>query len=358
MLFNFELAEDILLFLRSKYGISIEQNKALRILRGLGGSSSDSESNKKSYRKKRLKNRKEQENSYDIESPGIDQNELNNEANEEIEYYLDLVQIVAIMLIPTILKAEKDYRLFDDDEDNSMDSDEIEYLKQNPNHDTVINDEAQAHYPPNLIQDVLQILISSANKHTETNNTNFKKSMLLIPMKSKEQQEYPEIDEEFMHDLLLSFDEVEAASNKKLIHKMIDVARGGRQGRVVLDESTLLRVLTHDVINCWKVGTEHNISTSFYDVFGIELRDINFMDCAGKSEFNPTALAENYNERDDDSMDELDAQEQRKKRHKVKFPRLKNQARSIDYVMDTYASLSFVVLIFLFCKYRITDDSS
>merc|ERR1711862_232244 len=172
---------------------------------------------------------------------------------------------------------------------NSIDSDdEKEYIQQ------------EEHYPTTLFQDVLHILLSQTKTQEEEENRKSNNNNGSILLKSyrpisnnsvDNDNNYPIINENFIKDLLLSYNEIDAASNTKLINDMISIATNTKttkkQKEIRLNESTFINILTNDLLTTKEDSfmDENNNkkkTTSFYDVFGMELRDINFLDFNNK----------------------------------------------------------------------------
>jgi hypothetical protein len=78
------------------------------------------------------------------------------------------------------------------------------------------------------------------------------------------EQEAPILDEALVEDLLVMYGEVERAQDLELIHDMVQVAQT-KSGR--LDHEALVQAVTMDLSE-WKVESEDHLSTMFKDVFG------------------------------------------------------------------------------------------
>ena len=129
---------------------------------------------------------------------------------------MDLMEMVAILLIPTLLKCANDGDL----------------------PDGVIKPSS------NLIRNVLEILL-----HDTTNSRNPKK-----------------LNRELISRIFLSYGEVELAENYSLVNEMLEVATTPEG---MMDEEAFTKALTSDV-QLYDIENESRLTTNFEDVFGAQ----------------------------------------------------------------------------------------
>ena len=166
--------------------------------------------------------------------------------NEVPEKYLDLIQILALLLIPTFVRAVPAQTtttpspvVSTDDEDGSSNTPMA--LDPREEEDPYQSLEPQ---PAHLIQDGLRFLLQ--NVFIDADDT---------------------LTVDLVEALLMEFGEYERAQNAQLLQEMVQVATTD-SGR--LDVPALAQALTADVRDYWRVGCEDGPSTYAEDVFGGE----------------------------------------------------------------------------------------
>ena len=210
--------------------------------------------------------------------------------SENREVYLDLIQVVGALLIPTLIKAKREADIANgiiEDDPPIPENPEIsfhQFLHQPrqffANHRESMRLERRRKErdeldslrptPRRLIRDVLVMMIH----HLDESNPN---PMLRRAQESKDvRNKSPAsatprlrrlvINEDVVRDLLLSFGEFEAADDDELIREMVIVAGGNG---AVLDELAFSRALTSDIL-AWTCGMEDGINETFADVFGFD----------------------------------------------------------------------------------------
>ena len=211
-------------------------------------------------------------------------------ASDIREVYLDLVQVLGAILIPTLIKSKREADIANGiiDEDPPIpDNPEVSFrlLLHQPrqffanHHESKrlkrkrIERAEQNSLRPHkrLIRDVLIMLVH----HVDESNPNL---MLHRAQESKDVRKKKSpanntprlrrivISEDFVRDLLLSFGEIGAADDDELIREMVIVAGGDG---TVLDELAFARALTSDVL-AWTCGIEDGINETFVDVWGFD----------------------------------------------------------------------------------------
>jgi hypothetical protein len=287
---------DVQRFLSSRYGLRLTHAETIEIVRGLGGGISQDEikqtkrasTNYASMLNQILRrtiNKKDKDEEDPMSSsssgqantktceadygndPTYPENKLDGESDpiddlDLPEEYLDIVQVVSILFIPTIARAGKEFR--DGEEGNTSppmealeesklprDIDNNWYDRQKRMRDSKrdksrMEEEKHASLRPQprtLIQDVLGFLLQGSAAGVEN-----------WP---------PRLDEDLMQTILLEAGERERAQNKQLVREMVEAARSPSG---LLDEEAFMNALTSDLED-WKVGSEDRLSTLYADVY-------------------------------------------------------------------------------------------
>ena len=210
-------------------------------------------------------------------------------ASDNREVYLDLVQVLGAILIPTLIKSKREADIANGiiEEDPPIpDNPGVSFrlLLHEPrqffanHHESKrlkrkrIERAEQNSLRPHkrLIRDVLIMLVH----HVDESNPNL---MLHRAQESKDvRNKSPAnntprlrrvvISEDFVRDLFLSFGEIGAADDDELIREMVIVAGGDG---TVLDELAFARALTSDIL-AWTCGMEDGINETFVDVWGFD----------------------------------------------------------------------------------------
>jgi hypothetical protein len=209
------------------------------------------------------------EHGKDDEADGLD--DVHQE-DIDAEEFLDLVQIVSILLVPTLARAGKKYA------ESSAVPLELEEHVPTPEYRRGIQGWFETYFanykqkkakearelqesldpqPATLIPDVLHVMLSGIQTNTQQTKTN---------SKQQQQQHPPVVNAHLVKQLLLQAGEVERAADAVLVDKMVQAAMS-HSG--CLDEAAFVQALTGD-LHLWKVGSEDTLTSSFYDVYGFE----------------------------------------------------------------------------------------
>ena len=196
------------------------------------------------------------EEDEDVENP------FDDVAPEDVqaEEYLDLVQITAILLMPTLARAGKLWKenqlpqVHQEDEPPTpsyrglkgwMERTCDEYKKREQEKEEELRKSLDP--KPSLISDVLSTMLSSVE--ALSNNETF-----------------PPINASLVRNLLLVSGEYERAHDKVLVEKMVEAASSSSG---LLDEEAFVHALTGD-LSLWNVGCEDDQTSTFFDVYGFE----------------------------------------------------------------------------------------
>ena len=211
-------------------------------------------------------------------------------ASDNREVYLDLIQVLGALLIPTLIKSKREAEIANgiiEDDPRIPDNPEVSLhlLLHQPRQFFANHHESKRlkrqrkekdeldslrPTPRRLIRDVLIMLIH----HVDESNPN---PMLRRAQESKDVRKKSPgnntprlrrlvISEDFVRDLLLCFGEIGAADDDELIREMVIVAGGDG---AVLDELAFARALTSDIL-AWTCGMEDALNETFADVWGFD----------------------------------------------------------------------------------------
>eukprot|EP00978_Attheya_sp_CCMP212_P014702 scaffold37585_cov61-Attheya_sp.AAC.5 len=237
--------------------------------------------------------------------------------------------------------------------------------------------------PDTLVRDILQILLegvqeneedvllsSSSSNMSGSNNNNNNSGSRPLPQAV--------VTDELVRSLLEHNNQFDAAADELLIHKMVEAAGGYG---AILDESSFARALTSDVTQ-WSVGREDEATDIFEEIYGFVVVDSN--ENGGSktpsTHARPSHVPNDKGGNGDDDNDNDDGVEEAgfdgmesfysaessrsddprngrnnwdfhsKSRNALSFriPKFTRTAAFIDYASDNYRDVGLVISIFLF----------
>jgi hypothetical protein len=162
---------------------------------------------------------------------------MENPALLELEEYLDMVQVLSILFIPTLVHAAANLSAGN----GRHCGDDNRYQSLEPQ-------------PANLLEQAVQI---------------FLKNVFMDGMSS---ENAPILDEDFVEALLLDMGESERAQDLLLIREMVDLGvdpAAASQSRRPFDVHALAQVLTADVVPFWPLNNTDRCTTYWEDVMGV-----------------------------------------------------------------------------------------
>jgi hypothetical protein len=323
-------SRDVQALLTSRYGLMLSHKECIEIVRALGGGLSQEELHvqEKAHSAGRKMIQKVVQVSQATKSSLMRKpsdsvhnrlEESQQHVDEELcspEEYLDLVQITALLLIPTLARAAK---IAKENNYNTSILPEAKDEKKNEEptgwyqrwrHKRRAKKEAQQAelaesllpQPPTILQDVFRIMMKDVNFSGEG----------------------PLLDVDLVEAILLECGEFERASDDALKREMVEVARS-QSGR--LDFEAFVNLLTYD-LDEWEVGSEERVSTIFADVFKEERSAVNER-CRKEKRKDPIADTELPKEGVFTGLNSVD--------HSI-----------ADLVVDTHSSVVCVCLIWFF----------
>ena len=331
-------ARDILIYLRSRYGLVLELDQALDILLGLGGDCLEDQLDEAMLDVKKMELRDHehrtrqqmmemaQENDTTI-NPILESHirrrykstammEITGEknANEEQaspskkkktfgrsvavdkeserlakhaeDANLDLVQLLSIVVMPTLARAGKEWILQNIDEtdpgempvDDNIESSRwtltywIERHRLKNKRADVARIQSLRPNPSHIIEDVHQMLLSTI-EDDEQDKADMENlgGVSFISSVAEDEESIPILNAKLVRRLLECYGEFERAADIELVDEMLRIAIGdrGSGAEPIFNEASFVRALTTDM-KAWDVGCEDNFSTAINDVLGFE----------------------------------------------------------------------------------------
>lgn len=324
-------ARDILIYLRSRYGLVVEIDQALDILLGLGGDCLDErldealldvdkvELRDHEHRTRQQMMEMAQENDTAInpileshirrrykstarmEISDAEKNANEDQASpskkkktfgrsvavdkesERLAKYaedanLDLVQLLSIIVMPTLARAGNEWimRNIDGTDPGEMPVDDsiesscwtltywIERHRLKNKRADVARIQSLRPNPSHIIEDVHQMLLSTIEDDEQD-------KVEMENLVAEDEESLPILNAKLVRRLLECYGEYERAADIELVDEMLRMAIGDRGGGAepIFNEETFVRALTADMEE-WDVGCEDNISTAINDIFGFE----------------------------------------------------------------------------------------
>ena len=288
-------AADVRVFLRSRYGLYIPQEEAERIVRGLGGTAKDSsgqpldhdtvdiEKNDSSV----LKPDGGSDSSVNASSVGKESeySECEDDAFLDDDECLDMIQFVAVLLIPTLQRAKRQV-----DIDKGIVK--IAQIPELPNTDwrlifkhpkqyrankklakelTLERKEREFHdsLEPsveggNCIHMVLRVLFEAIGEKDSGSHTSGDRELDALPRVI--------LTHDLVVKLLEAFGFADLATKHVLVDQMVEAAGGSG---TVFDEIAFAKALTGDV-TLRETGIEDKTSETFEDVYGYDMSKLQY----------------------------------------------------------------------------------
>ena len=331
-------SQDVQALLTSRYGLLLSHKECIEIVRSLGGGLSQEELTvqERAYRAGRRlihkvvdrvnqatttssSNREKRSTSESANIPEESSKPVDPESVPE--EYLDLVQVVALLLVPTLAKAAKiskeSTRNVEEADNKTTDDIHNVQMGRYQKWRRKMRDKKEARkaelaesllpQPPTLLHDVFRILIRDLD--------------------DSDPAEGPVLNVDLVETILLECGEIERASNDILKKEMVEVTRSS-SGR--LDFEAFVNALTYD-LDEWDVGTEERLSTIFFDVFGEERSAVNEK-CRKEKGKDPISGGDTELQTEQGMFTGLNSVD-----HSV-----------VDLVVDTHSSVICVCLIWFF----------
>ena len=268
---------DVLLFLRSRYGLKLDQDRAFDIILGLGGKMPDKVLSAAEVTDEEENIALEQDNSEHVENEYRDHyNPFSSSASSilsspqgDSEKYLDLVQWVSVLLIPTFIKANQE-SIYDRDR---LNSEIVRVQREIDSKGDTIN-----------IFDALESVWKQQQLKRELGSLREKQSLLvdhclvenvrraLVDFIQEGQTQPLLLNENFVKALLREYGEDASANDSELVAQMVECATipgNLLNDTVIFDAHAFAAALTSDVL-LWECGIEDKLSTPFFDVHGFD----------------------------------------------------------------------------------------
>jgi len=311
-------AKDLLIYLRSRYGLVVEMDEALDILLGLGGDCLEEDLDETVLDVEKMELRDQQQaleaaQEKKDRTPAINPileshirrrykeiRETSDEKKLQLEHPspskrtpeqfaedadLDLVQLFSIIIMPTLARAGKEWTMrnvYDIDpgempvEDSIKSSSRwtLEYWMetQRLKHKKADVARIQSLRPnPNLIVDVHEILLSAIKDDEQDKAEMARRGGVSFTSSLAQHESSLILNAKLIRRLLECFGEFERAADNELVEEMLQIAVGdrGNGAEPIFDAESFVRALTADMEQ-WDVGCEDNISTAINDVLGFD----------------------------------------------------------------------------------------
>lgn len=169
----------------------------------------------------------------------------------DLDEYLDLVQVLAVLLIPMLARCSSACSTSSTNGESVAAADSSSAPYYSP----------LSPQPSNLLQEFVHILL---DEYIRTNND----SNILEPVLSCI------ANEEFVTNILMQVGELERAKDVSLIREMVAAAAASTTAlsasSATLSSQAMYMALTGDIIDVWNVGSEDDESTLIQDAYGDE----------------------------------------------------------------------------------------
>ncbi len=353
---------DVLLFLSPRYGLKIDEECALDVIRGLGGKipgRTPSLEDKDSDVKESLSLNHGDSNIEDCNGivNGSSSNSITTmkSAQDSSEEYLDLIEWFSALLIPTLIKATQESPNTGDrwnseivrmQEEVSSNIDFLDLFHNNP---TIVWKKYQLKLEIKSLKEKLTLLVDhdlvEYVRRILINSTKRNHTGPLI------------LNESLVQELLRECGEIDSANDEELVAEMVECGRAAGPGRfrnkaLIFDSDAFCSVLTTDIL-AWNCGIEDKLSTPFFDVYG----------CDPKS-YRNTMIDDNSDEEqerqnhdfEDQHTDRVPGSEKGNETSDNRdenqefnwWPSIFSTVPSIDSVVDTHQSILFTMAVWAY----------
>lgn len=259
-------------------------------------------------------------------------------------FYLDLVQITSLLMIPTILSLSKSWDQKGDTLEENADENKTE--------------------TPGQFDDKPQFDESSEVSAREILGVAVQSMQSLVARKANHSDRALEINHDLIRNLLLQKNELEWANNEDLIDEMVSAAkRMSPAETAILDEETLIRCMTAD-IQAWPVGCEDSVTTVLQDIQNVPSQEETRLTKEDIPIDNGPNVVTNIPDQVAESPQEADVMESQVLNSSIVSVmtntyykselwapiEIQNGAKltTIDSVVDSYASFAVFVVLWLF----------
>lgn len=219
------------------------------------------------------------------------------------EVYVDIVQLTALLLIPTFADGAKAFRVTCTATENNV-------------NEPVCGDSASEYTPPS------ELFVNG-------------RRMLIKSVFIEQGQEWPfRMCAELVESILLEAGELERAQDVQLIEAMVEAARSTSG---CFDEEALVNALTSDLKE-WETGNENRMTSMLYDVF---------------QQDDPRLLVNSEQDKGNNITDiehELDEEQlsMQKQKDEIHTGIKAVNVTNVDFVVDSHSSVTVVVIIWMF----------
>lgn len=346
-------ATDVSIFLCSRFGLKIDYEDAVEIVRGLSGKAKKFE-----FECSMPVDDEERGNGLGSD-PSISMNKdggcedlPHSSASSSIclsrgveDEYLHLIEWVSALLIPSFMKL-KVQSLCDLDEVNTkilqIQLDNLQLSKKLEDSNISALERLKVKWEKGTLEKEIHSLETKKAFFVDRNIVSCAVDAMMGAIQDTEKQSSL-LSPDLVRNLLILYGETTAANNDVLVQEMVDIAAKSENLKdpVTLDTEVFVVALTSDVA-VWESGTEERLTTPFYDVFGCEVQDIcddNFADRSSSNKEREIPLVLEVQK----SNNTLKVKEGNKPafRYVKSFP-------SVDSVVDTQRSIFFSMTMWVY----------
>uniref|UniRef100_A0A7S3Q9V5 Uncharacterized protein n=1 Tax=Chaetoceros debilis TaxID=122233 RepID=A0A7S3Q9V5_9STRA len=273
-------ASDIVLYLRSRYGIKIDDGTARDIVHGLGGTCGQRLSRKREDSIGMLSGHSDVSKDSQQQFHGNDEspNSINNQKEIIEENYLDMVQWVSTLLIPSVVRST----------DASCYSAELNARVQKIVQELRTVEDTSGGSKMHFIRRIISRRFWQQELQKLETELLLEVNSHLIPLAydilaaslnvgKKENKESNSLTTQSLSGLLLHYGEIDASNDKDLLSDMIncvDISHTWDQDRLYFNEAFFMAAITHDILG-YDRRVEDKLSTPFFDVFHCDPSEVN-----------------------------------------------------------------------------------
>ena len=253
---------------------------------------------------------------------------------------IDLTEVMAILIIPYLVKTVQDKRQRDRKEgDGSFD---IEYT----NTDT-LQDQSLFAWEQKTMEETAE----EQRQMRAVNQSIISNVLEMILLDCCGSKNPPPLTKDLLKTIFSYYKEEDLIHDDDLLDEMIEMACGNNDPKdVVLDAETFARAFTIDVIKLYKPEYEFRLSTHFEDAFGLD-RDEGALDYVGKAR---TLVTEEKAENEQEEAS-FDLSGGSKEESKVRAVATLCQ---IDFMADNFRSMTQYVVRYVFDYRRLALTST
>ena len=343
---------DVVLFLRSKYGLKIAQERALDIIRGLGGTvrgTHDEEAGRSIIR-----HCDDEHSNMSTKSNRGSSCSTTFSPRHNNEGYLDIVQWVSTLLIPTLIKAKQD---------SVSERDRLHCEINRVQRSVAFRPEAfnlfdifDTMWKQQQLRRELQSLKDEESLLVDHYHIDIVRNALVASIQEEGQDlpASPPLTESFVKQLLIAYGEDSAADDAELVKQMATISSCQLDETAVFDKKTFSSLLTQD-ISLWECGLEDTLSTPFFDVYGFDPDGYsNSISDASESIHLDEDISNSEEEQEEGNALAHVSDHQDSINWTTGLASILSTGPSIDSAVDTHQSIVFLMAVWAYFIFSVT----